>query len=63
MAPFDSLVKPTDPFSEKQASANVTKYLVTFAEACSPDSVVPEAATTVLCTHDVGRHRRPKHVE
>ena len=40
-------------------------YLVTFEEACSPDSVrsVPEAATTVLCTPDDGRDGHPKHVE
>ena len=39
-------------------------HVVAFEEACFPDSmIVPEAATTVLCTPDDGRDGRPKHVE
>ena len=40
-------------------------YLVTFEEACSPDSTTctPEAATAVLCTPDDGCDGRPKQVQ
>jgi len=38
--------------------------MVTFEEACSPDSMtVPEAANTALCTPDDGHDGRPKYVE
>jgi len=42
-------------------------HVVTFEEACSPDSMICTRgcnyATKVLCTPDDGRDGRPKHVE
>ena len=50
--------------SQQRTIYLVNPYLVTFEEACSPDSmIVPEAATTVLRTSDDGRDGRSKHVQ